>query len=166
MNIVFILAISIQGVSKVLGQTAGVSNPNQKRTAFCQCMSADSFLGTVQWRVDFSPLDFYLWGNFKHPIVFTSNRKRRNTPPTHFLCLVYHAQLRRPFWKECDSPWSDVTTRALYRWRIFWAFVVNCVFISSKNWAVIRLGTCLASVLFKNKMLHSSGIYCWMQSFS
>jgi hypothetical protein len=121
----------------------------------CQCISADSFRGTIQQRLEFSPLDFYLWGDFKLPSVFISDCKWRKTSPTHLLCLLHHAQLRWLFWKECGSPWSDVTSRAVYRWRIVWVFVVNCDLISNKNWTVIRLGTCIVNVLFKNRILHS-----------
>jgi len=72
-NIVFVPAVSIHGVSEVLGQTAGLSYPHQKGQLSYQCISADIFRGTVQQRFAFSPLDFYLWGDFKSPSVFTSN---------------------------------------------------------------------------------------------
>jgi hypothetical protein len=68
------LAVCIQGVSKMLGKNSGVTSPSQNKEKISyQYMSASRFRGTVQQRVDLKPLDFYIWGNLKHPSVFICN---------------------------------------------------------------------------------------------
>jgi hypothetical protein len=103
----------VQDVSKILRQTLELGFLHQnKGKRSSQNMSDKSFPGTVQQRVDLNPFDFLLWGYLK-TLVYSATVENE----THFIIAFFMPVKRvspspRPL-KVCDSPWSDVSIRAL-----------------------------------------------------
>jgi len=95
------------------------------------------------------PTDFYMWGDLKNPSVFSSIWKWKDSSPTHFLCLSNHTQPPRDLWKGATVHDQTFPCVHWFRWRIFWAFVVNCELINSTNWTVVKLGTCVVNALYQ-----------------
>jgi hypothetical protein len=95
---------------------------------------------------DLSALDSYLWGHLKTAYVFISNLKWRDASPPHFdACQTIRNRpgtsktLRQSMVRQVHAQW--------FRWRIFWACVVNSDFINNKNSTAVTLGTCVISTL-------------------
>jgi hypothetical protein len=102
-------------------------------------------------------------GVFKNPSVFSSNWKRTDTAPEHFLCLSNHS--KSPRYRRNSATVHDQTCscRYCFRWRIFWASIVKCDFIKIRtqqllNWErVLWMYDVSLSII-----LHIWCIYCLM----
>jgi hypothetical protein len=131
-----------QGVSKMLGTTTAASFPHQtKEQSSNQYLSANCFRGTAEKRVDHSTADFCLWYT-KTSSVLSSNWQWRLLSPAHFWCRSHP---REPL-KAYNI--HDQTCPCLhwFRWRIFWASVVNCNLKSNKNLTVTKFWACAVNV--------------------
>ena len=111
----------IQGVSKRLGQTSGLSVPHRNKTdsSYQYGKAATCFRGIAQQYAD-----KVLWGTLKNSSVLRSNWKWRHNSPKHFLCLSIRDCSGT--YAVCDSPWPDVLMRAggrhfeLLLWIVTW----------------------------------------------
>ena len=81
-------------------------------------------------------LDIYLWGRY---IQFKLEAKRQLTNAI-LRSVIPFAIAPGPV-KECDSPCVRWTM-----WGTFWAFAVNCDWVKTKEWRVVKLVTCAVTV--------------------
>ena len=142
------------------------STPKQGQISY-QYMSANNFRSKAPRSPDFSPLYFYLWGHLKYPCFIQLHLKMQR----HYT----NALLRRvkPF-PTASRPLKFATVHEQiypcaywFKWRTSGTFFVNCDFIKHENSTVIKCGTCIINILsLDSKILHSEGIYFWMQSLN
>jgi hypothetical protein len=64
----------------------------------------------------------------------------------HFLCLFNHLQLPQDHVIAHNQTCPCVQW---FRWRAFWILVLTCDLINNNNSTGIKLGTCIANVLFQ-----------------
>jgi len=113
-----------------------------------QCMAAKIFFTALTF-VRTRSFRFLYVGIFENPRVCSAIWKWKDSPPTHFLCLWNNTQSPRDLWKGATVHDQTCPCVHWFRWRIFWAFVVNCDLIYSTNWTVVKLRTCIVNVLYQ-----------------
>ena len=156
-SVTYPVVLIMQAISQLLGQISGVSSLHQnKEKSLYQYTSANSFevQSNMCWPQCFR---FLSGGTLKNPSIFSCSWKLRDTSQTYFLCLSEPFANTHGLWKGAAV--CDLTCPCVhwFRWRTFWATVVNCDLINAKNSTVIKLGTCVMSVV--NKILCYC-VYC------
>lgn len=121
--------------------------PTHTHTKPYWCMSADSYVSSrACW---FQCFRFPCVGALRKPGVFSSGcRRRQSTLPAHCLCLSNHSQPRRDFWQVVTVRDQTCPCVSWFRWRKFWASVVNCDSMNNKNSTVMCV-VCIVSVVGK-----------------
>lgn len=101
----------VQGLSKILGQSSGMSSQKQnKEKLWCQYFSANTVFKVQPPRSPrLTPLDFHLCRHNSR--VFSCNWKWRGISPIHFLLIKPFTTSPGPL-KECDIPWTNVPIHA------------------------------------------------------
>lgn len=133
----------MQGVSKMLEQTLGVSSLQQniKKTVNTGiCPQVQTHILPV------SVLYIFICGDTSKPqrihLQFKMNRHFVNA----FLCPSNVLQPSPGPLKWRDSPLADMSLRALIFVEGILKFVVNCDLINTYNLTVIKQGTCIVNV--------------------
>jgi hypothetical protein len=108
LSLIWSAVVTIDSLSALLGQTSGVSSPHQKKFI---SISVHGKRGTVQPRLDLSPLDFDMWGSFKPWIQLQLEMNGHFTSAFWMSIKPFLIALGRLRW--CDRSWSDVAVRVL-----------------------------------------------------
>jgi hypothetical protein len=112
---------NVQGVSKILRQISGLNSThhNDSKISY-QCLQANTLFSR------YSPT--MCWP--ESHILFTCGDTWNSQ------CIQLHGRVHG---RKCQRVhW--------FRWRTFWASVVNCYLVNSKNWTVTKLGTCTVNI--------------------
>jgi len=128
----------------MLGPTSTVSYPHQKRekiyiNVFPQLLT--TYRPTMCWSL---PLEFYLSGHLKI-LVYSAQIEHEET--NMFFKTVEPFETSQDLWKGVTIHHRKCLCMRWFKGRTFWAFVLNCELITSKNSGVIELEMCIVCVL-------------------
>ena len=105
-------------------------------------MSANSCRGTAPTSARHQSFTFLSVGALKHPQCIQLQVQIKRHFTITVLLPVKHSQAPRDLWEGATVrcvPW--------FKRRTFWAFVVSCGLINSKNWTVVKWGTCIVNTV-------------------
>ena len=97
----------------MLGQISGVSSPHQNKGNFISIYVCKTFFEVQPQNVLNSNFYILIGRNTWKPQCIQLQLKLRDTSLTQFLCGSNHLQPPPRPLKGCDSPWSDMSIRAV-----------------------------------------------------